>query len=158
MTDPDVVAVRGEWLVRAERAAVYAIVSDFERMPQHFPKVARAMRLIERSGDELKLEAEAASFGTPFPPVRIELIATLLPGRGYRCTTRNLTFGTTGDEELLLADDPHGTRIHYTYFVRVRRRWLRPPYAWLVATFGLPFWKRSVVDRLEALVEAARSA
>ena len=152
MSDSSVVAVRGDWLVRADRAAVYAIVSDFEHMPENFPKVARAMRLIERDGDVLTLVAEAASFGALFPSAKIEMTATLLPGRGYRCTTHNLTFDTTGEEELLLDDDPAGTRIRYTYFVTVRRRWLRPVYAWLVATFGLPYWKRSFVDPLESLV------
>jgi len=70
-TDSDVVAVHGDWLVRADREAVYAIVSDFERMPEHFPKVARSMNLVEREGDVLTLEAEAASFGSLFPAVKI---------------------------------------------------------------------------------------
>ena len=112
MTDPDVVAVHGNWLVRADRESVYAIVSDFEHMPEHFPKVARAMRLVARDGDVLTLEAESASFGSLFPSAKIEMTATLLPGRGYRCTTHNLSFNTTGDEELLPVDDPEGTRIN----------------------------------------------
>ncbi len=158
MADSDVVAVHGDWLVPADRESIYAIVSDFERMPEHFPKIARAMRLIQRHGDVLTLEAEAASFGALFPTVTIEITATLLPGRGYRCTTHNLTFDTTGDEELLLVDDPQGTRIQYTYFVKVRRRWLKPLYAWLVAVFGLPYWKRAFVDPLESLVKARRES
>jgi hypothetical protein len=152
--DSDVVAVHGDWLVHADRASVYAIVSDFERMPERFPKIARSIRLVKREGDVLTLEAEAGSFASWLPSARIELTATLLPGQGYRCTTRNLTFNTTGDEELLLVDDPEGTRISYTYFVTVRRRWLRPLFAWMVSAFGLPFWKRSFIDPLELLVEA----
>ncbi|MBN2404577.1 MAG: SRPBCC family protein [Coriobacteriia bacterium] len=158
MTDSDVVAVHGDWLVRADRESVYAIVSDFERMPEHFPKIARAMRLIERDGDVLTLEAESASFGSLFPTAKIEMTATLLPGRGYRCTTHNLTFHTTGDEELLLVDDPEGTRIEYTYFVTVCHRWLKPLYAWLVSAFALPYWKRAFVDPLESLVRRRHSA
>lgn len=158
MTDSNVVAVHGDWLVRADRESVYAIVSDFERMPEHFPKIARAMHLVGRDGDVLTLEAEAASFGSLFPPVKIEMTATLLPGHGYRCTTHNLTFDTTGDEELLLVDDPEGTRINYTYFVTVRHRWLKPLYAWMVAAFGLPYWKRAFVDPLESLVEERRGS
>jgi hypothetical protein len=156
VTDSDVVAVHGDWLVHADRESVYAIISDFERMPEHFPKVARTMSLIERNGDVLTLEAEAASFNSLFPTVKIEMTATLLPGRGYRCTTHNLTFHTTGDEELLLVDDPEGTRIKYTYFVTVRRRWLKPLYAWMVSTFALPYWKKAFVAPLESLVEARR--
>ena len=156
MGDSDVVAVHGDWLVRADRESIYAIVSDFERMPEHFPKIARAMQLVERDGDVLTLEAESASFGSLFPSAKIEMTATLLPGQGYRCTTHNLTFDTTGDEELLLVDDPQGTRIKYTYFVTVRRRWLKPLYSWMVSTFALPYWKRSFVDPLESLVETRR--
>jgi hypothetical protein len=150
------VAVHGNWLVRANRESVYAIVSDFERMPQQFPKIARSMKLINRDGDVLTLEAEAASFGSLFPTVKIKLTATLLPGRGYRCRTQNLTFNTTGEEELLLVDDPQGTRIKYTYMVTVRYRWLKPLYAWLVSAFGLPYWKRSFIDPLESLMNARR--
>lgn len=158
MTDSNVVTVHGDWLVRADRESLYAIVSDFERMPEHFPKIARAMNLVEHDGDVLTLEAESASFGSLFPSARIEMTVTLLPGQGYRCTTRNRTFNTTGDEELLLVDDPEGTRIKYTYFVTVRRRWLKPVYAWMVSTFALSFWKRSFVDRLELLVEMQRES
>lgn len=154
MTDSNVVVVRGDWLVRANRESVYAIVSDFERMPEHFPKIARSIRLVKRDGDVLTLEAEAGSFASWLPSAKIELTATLLPGQGYRCTTRNLTFNTTGDEELLLVDHPDGTRINYTYFVTVRRRWFKPLFAWMVRVFGLPFWKRSFVDPLESLVKA----
>ena len=158
MTDSNVVAVHGDWPVHADRMALYAIVSDFERMPVHFPKIARSIRLVKREGDVLTLEAEAGSFGSLLPSVKIEITATLLPGQGYRCTTRNLTFHTTGDEELLLVDDPEGTRIKYTYFVTVRNRWFKPIFAWMVKAFGLPFWKRSFIDPLESLVKKQRES
>ncbi len=41
MSESNVVAVHGDWLIHADRESVYAIVSDFERMPEHFPKIAR---------------------------------------------------------------------------------------------------------------------
>ena len=50
-----------------------------------------------------------------------------------------------------------GTRIKYTYFVTVRRRWLKPLFAWMVRAFGLPFWKRSFIDPLKTLVEDSAS-
>lgn len=157
MTESNVVAVRGDWLVRADRASVYAIVSDFERMPEHFPKIARAITLVRRDGNVLTLQAEAGSFASWLPTAKIELTATLIPDQGYRCTTRNISLNTAGDEELRLVDDPEGTRIQYTYFVTVRRRWLKPLFAWLVTTFGLPFWERSFIDPLKALVESRAS-
>lgn len=158
MSDPNVVAVRGDWLVRADRTSVYTIVSDFERMPEYFPKIARSIKLVRRDGDVLTLEAQAGSFASWLPSAKIDLTATLLPGQGYRCTTRNLTFNTAGEEELLLVDDPEGTRIKYTYFVTVRRRWFKPLFAWMVTAFGLPFWKRSFIDPLKTLVEGGASS
>ncbi len=154
MADTDKIAVEGNWLIRSDRASVYAIISDFEHMPEHFPKVARAIRVLSRDGDVLTIEAESASFGRFFPTAKILMTAELLPGEGYRCSTHNLTFNTTGDERLLLVDDPDGTRISYTYFVTVKNRRLRPLYAWGVRTFGLPYWKRCFVDRLEVLLAA----
>ena len=74
-------------------------------------------------------------------------------GSPLRSSTTSARFRTS---RLLLVDDPEGTRIKYTYFVTVRRRWLKPLYAWMVSTLALPFWKRSFVDPLESLVEARR--
>lgn len=152
MPDGDAVVVRGSWVIRAPRERVYAIVSDFERMPEHFPKVARSITVTEREGDRLAIEATAASFGRFFPEAKTEMTVELLPGRGYRCTTHNITFNTTGDEQLLLEDDPEGTRVEYTYHVTVRNRRMKPAYQWLTNTFAVPYWKRSFLDRLEPLV------
>lgn len=102
----------------------------------------------------MTIEVTSASFGRLFPTARITIHAELLPGVGYRCSTVNHTFGTTGREELLLSDALQGTQISYTYFVRVRRRWLRPLYGWLVRRFAVPFWKRHYLDPLTQLARA----
>lgn len=152
LTEGDKVIVKGSWLIKAERDRVYSIVSNFERMPEHFPNIARSLKIINRNGDHLSIEAESASFGRIFPGARILIEADLLPGIGYRCSTRNITFKTSGEEELLLADDPEGTRIEYTYIVTVRNRLFRPIFSWLTRKLALPFWKRSFIDHLERLV------
>ncbi|PIQ28532.1 hypothetical protein COW36_12850 [bacterium (Candidatus Blackallbacteria) CG17_big_fil_post_rev_8_21_14_2_50_48_46] len=146
------IAVKGDWLVHADRAAVYAIISDFERMPEHFPRIAHAMKLLKREGQLLTLEAQAASFGKYFPKVKIKLEVELLPDRGYRCQTHNLSFNTRGDEELLLSDAPEGTRIEYTYYVALQYPLFLPLYAWLTRKLALPFWKHSFIDRLEEIL------
>ena len=157
MTDSNVVAVHGDWLVRADRASVYAIVSDFERMPEHFPKIARSIRLAKRDGDVLTLEAEAGSFASRLPSAKIELTATCFrvkaiaapptTSRSIRPETRSCCSSTT--RRARVSTD--------TYFVTVRRRWFKPLFAWMVSAFGLPFWKRSFVDPLESLVERGTS-
>lgn len=150
---PEKIAVKGDWMIPAKREDVYSIVSDWEKMPEHFPRVAKSVKIIEKNGTRLKVQSVAASFARFFPDVKINIQVELLPGRGYRCQTHNTTFNTTGEEELLLVDDPEGTRVQYTYFVTVHNRIWRRPYAWLVKTFGLPFWKRAFIDRLPQLIE-----
>jgi hypothetical protein len=147
----DELAIRAIWVIPAPRRSVYAIASDFERFPSYFPKLARSARVTSRSGDQMVLEVEAASFGRFFPTVRITIHAELLPGVGYRCSTFNHTFGTTGREEFILSDAPEGTQISYTYFVKVRRAWLRPLYGWLVRRFASSYWKRHYLDPLTQL-------
>jgi hypothetical protein len=151
------VAVKGNWLVHAKREDLYSIFSNWEKMPEHFPKVAKSVKILEQNGTHLKVQAIAGSFASFLPGAKIDIDVELLPGRGYRCQTFNKTFNTTGDEELLLIDDPTGTRIQYTYFVTVHHRKWKWLYAWLVRTFGLPFWKRAVIDRVPYLITSRRT-
>ena len=146
----DGIRVQSRWFVPASRGLVYKVVSDFERLPQHFPRVARSTKVISRDGNRLVIEAAAASFGRFFPVVRVTIKAELLPGVGYRCATFNHTFQTTGEEELLLSDVPGGTEITYSYAVKLRHHWLRPVYSWLVRRIGLRFWKRAYLEPLIA--------
>lgn len=154
--ETDKVAVKGSWLIRAKRDEVYRIVSNWEKMPEHFPRVAKSVSIVEKHGTHLKVQAVAGSFASFLPGAKVQIDVELLPGRGYRCTTFNTTFNTTGEEELLLVDDPDGTRIQYTYFVTVRNRTWTRLYAWLVKTFGLPFWKRAFIDQLTLLLKKTR--
>ena len=147
----DELAIQAIWEIPAPRLSVYAVASDFEKFPLYFPKLARSASVTSRSLDQMIVEVEAASFGRFFPTVRITINVELLPGRGYRCSTINHTFGATGREELLLTDAPLGTLISYTYIVRVRRKWLRPLYGWLVRRFALSYWKRHYLDPLTQL-------
>ena len=149
--DSDEVAIRANWVVPVSRSSIYSVASDFERFASHFPKLARSTHVTSRTGQHLVVEAVAESFGRFFPSVRVTINAELLPDTGYRCSTHNHTFSTTGREELILSDAPAGTQIAYTYIVKVRRRWLRPLYGWLVRQFGLPYWKRNYLDPMTHL-------
>jgi len=142
--------IQRRWFVPASKSSVYAVVSDFERLPQHFPRVARSTKVISRDGNRLVIDAEAGSFGRFFPAVRVTINAELLPGVGYRCSTFNRTFNTTGEEELLLSDVSGGTEITYSYTVTLRHKWLCPVYSWLVRRLGLRFRKRAYLEPLIA--------
>jgi hypothetical protein len=149
----DELAIRAIWVIPAPRLSVYTVASDFERLALHFPKLARSACVTSRSADQMVIEVEAASFGWFFPAVRLTIHAELLPGIGYRCSTFNHTFGTTGREEFVLTDAPQGTQIAYTYIVKVRRRWLRPLYGWLVRRFALSYWRHHYLEPLTRLAQ-----
>jgi len=149
----DQVAITARWQIDAPRESVYAIASDFKALPAHFPKLAHSASILSRNGDHLEIDAEAASFGRIFPRVKISIDAELLPGHGYRASTFNRTFNTTGKEQLLLHDSGSGTEIEYTYIVTVKSKWLRPLYGWLVRTLGLPYWKKCYLQPLTKLAQ-----
>ena len=149
----DQLAITARWQIDAPRESVYAIASDFKAMPTHFPKLAHSASILSHTGDHLTIKMEAASFGRIFPRVKISIDAELLPGQGYRASTFNQTFNTTGKEQLLFRDSGSGTEIEYTYVVTVKRNWLRPLHGWLVRTFGLPYWKKCYLQPLTRLAQ-----
>ena len=146
----DTVTVEAQWLIPVPREAVYAIVSDFERLSEHFPKLAHQVRVLSRNGEQLNVEVQAASFGRFFPKVWISMSVTLQPLFGYRCQTFNRTFKTTGKEELLLYDAGSDTRINYIYVVTVKYAWLKPLYELLVRQFALPYWQKAYLIPMTA--------
>ena len=149
--EADQLAITARWQIDAPRESVYAIASDFKAMPTHFPKLAHSVTILSKTGDHLTVEVEAASFGRIFPRAKISIEADLVPGHGYRASTFNQTFNTTGKEQLLLRDSGSGTEIEYTYIVTVKRKRMRPIYGWLVRTFALPYWKKCYLHPLTRL-------
>ena len=149
----DQLAITARWQIDAPRESVYAIASDFKAMPTHFPKLAHSVSILSHTGDHLNIEVVSASFGRIFPRAKISIHAELLPGYGYRASTFNRTFTTTGKEQLLLQDSGSGTEIEYTYIVTVRRKRLRPLYGWLVRTLALPYWKKCYLQPLTRLAQ-----
>jgi hypothetical protein len=139
--NPDGFKIQIRWFIPAPRSTVYAIASDFENLPKHFPRIARSTKALSRDGGHLVVDVESASFGRFFPIVRIRINVELMPGKGYRCLTFNQTFHTTGEEEFLLSDVSGGTEITYSYIVKLRHRWLRPVYSWLIRRVAMGFWK-----------------
>lgn len=69
--ESDQLAITARWKIDAPRESVYAIASDFKAMPLHFPKLAHSVSILSHTGNHLKIEAKAASFGGFFPRVTI---------------------------------------------------------------------------------------
>lgn len=144
------IALNGSWVIQASREDVYKIISDFENMPAHFPEVAKSMRIVERSGNNLTIHAEAKSFGAIFP---VTMAVELLPARGFISDNINKKLGIFGHEEFLLKDAPEGTRIDYSYRVTINRVWLRLIAKPLLGWYALWYWKRVVISKLKKMLE-----
>lgn len=144
------ILLRGSWMIRAPRDAVYKIMSDFERMPERFPKVAQSVTILEKIGNKLTILAEVKSFGRVYP---VMMRTELIPPEGYMSDNLNEKLGITGHEEFLMEEIPEGTRINYSYLVIIHRVWLRLLAKPLLNWYAMRFWKRAVIDRLEELLE-----
>lgn len=144
------IELQGSWIIQAPKEKIYSIVSDFEKMPERFPKVAHSLVITKREGDTLYIDAKAKSFGMVIP---VQMITRLLPGRGYISDNQNATLGHTGHEELLLEAVPEGTKITYLYQLEIRNRFFafisKPLYKW----YALKMWEKAFIGRLRELVK-----
>lgn len=120
-------------------------MTDFEKFPENFPKVAEAIKIMKRAGDYLEMQAAVKSFGREFP---VTMKTRILPGRGFISDNESPKFGTSGHEELLLSLRPEGTMIDYTYQVAIHKRWLRIVAKPLIGWFSMKYWQKAVIDEL----------
>lgn len=152
----DGITLRGQWAVEAPVDDVFRIMTDFQRFPERFPKVAESIRIDAREGNSLEMEATVRSFGKRF---RVRMKTRILPGRGFVSDNDSYQFGTSGHEEMLLSERAEGTRIDYTYQVRIHRKWLRLLAVPLLRWYSMRHWERAVIGRLkEILSESAAPA
>lgn len=141
--------LKGSWLVKAPRDKVYAVVSDFERMPERFPKVADSLRITRRDGNRLEIDAVAKSFGRRIP---VKMRTELRPPFGFVSDNRS-ELGTAGHEELLLEEVAGGTMINYRYQVELRKPLIRLLARPLIGWYAMRYWKKAFVDQLKKIVE-----
>lgn len=141
--------LEGSWVVRAPREEIYKIISDFENMPKYFPAVAESVQITEKQGNHQKMNAKVKSFGRVF---NVKMQTELLPNIGFRSSNES-SFGTSGNEEFLMQDVGGGTRINYTYDVKIHRPILRAVATPLIKWFAMWSWKRAFIDRLRKMVE-----
>lgn len=142
----------GSWKIFAPREEIYKIISDFENMPKNFPSVAQSLKIVEKKGNNLIIEATAKSFGTTFP---ITMKTVLNPPIGFISDNINHKFKAVGHEEFLMAEIATGTQINYSYEYDISNSHLllrlvaKPLLAW----FGLWFWKRAVIDKIKIMLK-----
>jgi hypothetical protein len=144
------IVLHNQWLIKAPLTEVFNIVTDFEKWPEYFPKVAESIQVVGREEDILKIHASVKSFGRQFP---VSMSTQILPNKGFISDNTSPEFGTSGHEELLLSEKAGGTLIDYTYQLVIHKRWLRIVAKPLIGWFSMKFWERAVIDELRKRVE-----
>lgn len=144
------ISLHNQWLIKAPLNDVFNIMTDFENLPKYFPKVAEAVEVTKHEGDNLEMEAIVKSFGRKF---QVKMKAHILPGKGFTSDNDSYQFGTSGHEELLLAEHPEGTLIDYTYQVSIHKKWLRIVATPLIKWYSMKFWEKAVIDELKKRLE-----
>jgi hypothetical protein len=145
--------LQAKWLIKAPLIAVFNIMTDFEKWPEYFPKVAKSIKVISQEGNNLELAATVKSFGQSFP---VKMKTQILPAKGFISDNESPKFGTSGHEELLLSESPEGTLIDYTYQVSIHKRWLRIVAKPLIGWFSMKFWGKAVIDELRKRLEVGK--
>ncbi|MCA9354453.1 MAG: hypothetical protein KC877_02960 [Candidatus Kaiserbacteria bacterium] len=144
------ITLHDQWVIKASVAEVANIMTDFERLPEYFPKVAESVLVTLRDGNNLEMEATVKSFGRSF---KVKMKTQILPGKGFISDNDSYQFGTSGHEELLLSEHGEGTLIDYTYQVTIHKRWLRIVATPLIKWYSMKFWEKAVIDELRKMLE-----
>lgn len=126
------------------------MMTDFEKFPEYFPKVAESTHITKREGNYLEMSATVKSFGQNFP---VKMKTKILPGKGYISDNESPKFGTSGHEELFLSEHSEGTMIDYTYQVDIHKRWLRVVARPLIGLYSMKYWEKAVIDELRKRLE-----
>lgn len=141
--------LHGSWIIHAPKEEIYKIIADFENLPKYFPSVAESVKIIDKQGHHQKMEANIKSFGKVF---RVNMQTELVPNIGFKSHNES-SFGTSGYEEFLMEDVEHGTKITYTYDLKILRPLLRIIGIPLIKWFAMWSWKRAFIDKLRKIVE-----
>ena len=144
------ITLHNQWLVKAPIEDVFRMMTDFEKWPEYFPKVAESIQVIRHGENNLEIDATVKSFGKKFP---VKMKTQILPGKGFISDNENFKFGTSGHEELLLSQTPEGTLIDYTYRVSIYKAWLRIVAIPLIRWYSMKYWEKAVINELRKALE-----
>lgn len=144
------ITLHNQWVIKAPVEDVFRIVTDFEKFPERFPKVAESIQINKREGNCLEMEATLRSFGKIF---KVKMKTQILPGKGFISDNDSYQFGTSGHEELLLSKNAQGTLVDYTYQVAIHKKWLRIIAVPLLRWYSMKAWEKAVINELRKLLE-----
>ena len=144
------ITLHNQWVVKASIDDVFRIMTDFEKFPEHFPKVAESIQVKKREGNYVEIDAIVRSFGKKFP---VQMKTHILPGKGFISDNDSFKFGTSGHEEMLLSKSPEGTLIDYTYRVSIHKAWLRVVATPLIRWYSMKYWEKAFISELRKALE-----
>lgn len=144
------ITLHNQWVIKAPLDEIFRIMTDFEKFPEHFPRVAQSIRINKREENYLEMDATVRSFGKKF---QVKMKTQILPGKGFISDNDSYQFGTSGHEELLLSPQTEGTLIDYTYQVTIHKKWLRLIARPLLNWYSMKYWEKAVIDRLKKILE-----
>lgn len=144
------VPLRGKYWIRAPRAEVYRILTDFESAPKYFPAVAKSLRVISRDGNNLIVEAQTKAF-IGSRTFRVHMAATLHPPEGF--TSTNTSAVCVEHEDVRLEETERGTKMVYRNDVEITSRFWRLLGGFLIKIVALKFWEYAYVRKLRRMLE-----
>jgi len=144
------ITLHNQWVIKAPVNDVFKIITDFEKLPEYFPRVAESVQINNKEGNNLEMEATVRSFGKKF---KVKMKTQILPGKGFVSDNDSYQFGTSGHEELLLSPNALGTLIDYTYQVTIHKKWLRIIATPLIKWYSMKAWEKAVIDQLKKILE-----
>jgi carbon monoxide dehydrogenase subunit G len=144
------ITLHKQWIIKAPIEDVARIMTDFEKLPEYFPKVAESVQINKRNGNNLEMEATVKSFGRKF---KVKMKIEILPGKGFISDNDNYQLGTSGHEEFLLSSYSEGTLIDYTYQISIHRTWLRIVATPLIKWYSMKAWEKAVISELRKILD-----
>ena len=142
------VSLTGSWVIKAPPKSVYEIVTDFEKTPEYFPTVAKSMKMVNRSGNHLSIQAVTKTFGIPF---KVKMETDLLPGKGFKSINESVL--AIEEETFLMKEIPGGTKIDYQNNVVIKNNILKLFSKLLIGKPALIFWEHAYIDNLRKMLE-----
>lgn len=142
--------LHNQWIIKSPVNDIFSIVTDFEKFPEHFPKVADSIKIDKREGNNIEMTATVKSFGRSF---KVKMKTQIIPGKGFISDNDSYQFGTSGHEELLLSPHIEGTLVDYTYQVTIHKKWLRIIAVPLLRWYSMKYWEKAVINRLKKILE-----
>jgi len=135
--------------IKASREEIYKIMTDFEKLPEYFPSVAKSVKIISRIGNDFVVEAKTKAFlGSGEFAVRME--GRLQPPKGFVST--NTSAICIEHESFLMEEVPEGTMINYTNDVEIKNPFFCA-FSFLITFAALRYWQRAVFNKLKLMLE-----